>query len=294
MKKTGIVISFICMLLLAACAEKQTNPVKTDKTSSKQDVTEKATKDSAQVIIREEIDLSTYFKGVNGCAVFYSPEEGKYSLYHPSMCEKEVSPYSTFKIISALTGLENGIIIDETSTMNYNGTQYPISKWNGNLTLKDAFETSCIWYFRQVIDELGADEMAEALNGLQYGNCDISEWAGSGINPQKELNGFWLDSSLKISPLEQVKVISEIFEGNTSFSKENVDILKRIMLIETADDQKIYGKTGSGSDGKAWFVGFREKAGVKEYFAVYLDDEAHKDSINGNAAKEIALKILML
>ena len=39
--------------------------------------------------------------------------------------------------------------------MNYNGTQYPNLEWNKNLTLKEAFQTSCIWYFRQVINAVG-------------------------------------------------------------------------------------------------------------------------------------------
>ena len=38
---------------------------------------------------------------------------------------EQASPYSTFKIISALMGLHNGVIADETSAMEYNGT--PVS-----------------------------------------------------------------------------------------------------------------------------------------------------------------------
>ena len=58
--------------------------------------------------------------------------------------EQEVSPYSTFKIISTLIGLHNDIIKDETSTMNYDGTQYPNPEWNENLTLQKAFQTSIL------------------------------------------------------------------------------------------------------------------------------------------------------
>lgn len=44
---------------------------------------------------------------------------------------------------------------------------------------------------------------------MDYGNKDISEWEGSNINSYEELNGFWLSSSLKISPLQQVKVLKK-------------------------------------------------------------------------------------
>lgn len=63
------------------------------------------------------------------------------------------------------------------------------------------------------------------------------------------------------------------------------------MLVNETDSQKIYGKTGSGSNGDAWFVGFSEKQGKKQYFAIYLNDNAKKETINGNTAKELTLKI---
>lgn len=293
LQKIYIFISLLGLLSLSACADKQHKAEQPVETVLEQpSETETNPQTSMPKTIQEEIDLSRFFDGINGCAVLYSPENNKYSLYHPDLCKKEVSPYSTFKIITALAGLENGVIRDETSTMNYNGFQYAISEWNDNLSLEEAFQTSCIWYFRQVIDEIGSKEMSEILDTLNYGNCDISEWNGSGINPQKELNGFWLQSSLKISPLEQVQVLSKIFEGDTDFNEENIEILKKIMLVEESGDQKIYGKTGSSPIGEAWFVGFIEEDTGKKYFAVYLNDEAQSGSVSGAAAKEIALKIM--
>lgn len=129
------------------------------------------------------------------------------------------------------------------------------------------------------------------LNTLSYGNCDITQWKGSGINPLEELNGFWLDSSLKIPPLEQVDVLSKIFEDNSIYSNETIAILKSILLVDVPGEQKIYEKTGSGPNGQGWFVGFTETNNRNEYFAIYLDDTAKKESISGNTAKEIALNI---
>ena len=182
---------------------------------------------------------------------FWTKEE--YLKFSEAMMDKPRSfyafemLYSTFKIISALLGLQKGVIVDESSTMGYDGTDYGNAEWNGDLTLEEAFEKSCIWYFREVIDLVGRDKMQEELKNLQYGNCDISEWNGSNINPLENLNGFWLDSSLKISPLEQVEVLSRIFEGHSDYDSRNIEILKRIMLVDENDSQKIYGKTGSGN-----------------------------------------------
>ncbi len=244
-----------------------------------------------QEVSEKTIDLSEAFQDINGCAVIYSPVQEEYLFFNEDMCRQEESPYSTFKIISALSGLQNGVIVDETSTMEYDGTNYGNLDWNGDLTLEEAFQKSCIWYFRKVIDSVGKDKIQEELNGLQYGNCDISEWNGSNINPMEMLNGFWLNSSLRISPLEQVEVLSRIFEGYSDYDSRNIEILKRIMLVEETDSQKIYGKTGSGN-GEAWFVGFSESDGERRYFAIFLNDSEQRDRVSGNRAKEIALEIL--
>ena len=241
--------------------------------------------------ITEEIDLSDKFRGINGCAVIYDLENNKYSIYNTSLSKQETSPYSTFKIVSTLAGLNNGVIENETSTMNYDGVQYPVAEWNEDLTLEEAFQTSCIWFFRQIIDKVGSAEMQSELQKLEYGNCDISEWNGGNLNPMPELNGFWLDSSLKISPLEQVQVLKRIFEGESIYSDEQVAVLKEIMLVSD-DTKKIYGKTGSGSNGEAWFVGFTEENEQRVYFAVYLNDHTQLDKVSGGVAREIALEIL--
>lgn len=252
---------------------------------------EKDTQEEAQQKERE-IDLSEVFQGINGCAVIYSPVQEQYSFFNKDMCKQEESPYSTFKIVSALSGLQNGVISDETSTMEYDGTEYGNPEWNKELTLEEAFKESCIWYFREIIDSVGNGKIQEELNDLQYGNCDISEWNGSNINPLEKLNGFWLDSSLKISPLEQVEVLKNIFEGQSNYDSGNIEILKRIMLIDENDTQKIYGKTGTGGKGEAWFVGFSESDRERKYFAIYLEDNVQKEEVSGNKAKEIALGIL--
>lgn len=238
------------------------------------------------------IDLSEVFHGISGCAVIYSPAQGEYTFFNEDRCRQEKSPYSTFKIVSALSGLQNGVISDEMSTMGYDGTVYGNSEWNGDLTLEEAFQKSCIWYFREIVDSVGGGQIQEELNELQYGNCDVSEWNGSNINPTKKLNGFWLDSSLKISPLEQVKVLEKIFEGRSRYDSGNIEILKRIMLIDENNTKKIYGKTGTSGNGEAWFVGFSESSGERKYFAIYLDDRKKKEQVSGNKAKEIALEIL--
>ena len=106
---------------------------------------EKAEQEETQQGISEKkIDLGGAFQEINGCAVIYSPVQEEYSFFNEDMCRQEVSPYSTFKIISALLGLQKGVIVDKSSTMGYDGTDYGNAEWNGDLTLEEAIETTKI------------------------------------------------------------------------------------------------------------------------------------------------------
>mgnify|MGYP002243646515 FL=1 len=84
-----------------------------------------------------------------------------------------------------------------------------------------------------MIDAVGSAEVKKELEELRYGNCNITEWEGGDVNPLPELNGFWLDSSLRISPWEQVQVLARIFEGGSCYTEEETQILRSIMQNDT-------------------------------------------------------------
>lgn len=60
--------------------------------------------------VMEDVDWSNYFDGINGVAVIYDPIENCYQIYNQELACMRRSPCSTFKIISSLIALENGII----------------------------------------------------------------------------------------------------------------------------------------------------------------------------------------
>lgn len=180
--------------------------------------------------------------------------------------------------------------------MGYDGTEYPNKNWNKNLSLEEAFKESCVWYYKKLIDKVDAKSVQNILDDLKYGNCDISEWEGDLKNGKGHLNGFWLESSLQISPKEQVQTMAKIFEGDTNFKKEHINILRDIMKIDINDKNiNVYGKTGTGFDEKnkrvdAWFVGMLEREGDTYYFAIKSDDS--NKEITGPKVKEIAINII--
>ncbi len=248
-------------------------------TSNKKDLI----KEESIILTPSYIDLKAYFNETNGTAVFLT-EKGEEYIYNEDLAKDRYSPYSSFKIVSTLMGLSEGIISNKDSTMNYDGTIYWLDSWNDNLNLKQAFENSCVWYYHQIINKIPMEGVQRYLEELNYGNKDISQWRGNGSNPKEELNGFWLNSSLKISPKEQVEVLKNIFEYETDFSAEDITLLQELMK---SDVDNVYGKTGSGSN-NSWYVGYFEYEEKNIYFATFIKD----NETSGIKAKDITMSII--
>lgn len=246
-----------------------------------------------------EADWSGYFDGLSGAAVLYDASSQRYAVFHRDLALTRRPPCSTFKIASSLIALERGILDPEHSTRAWSGELFWNEAWNRDIDFAGAFCESCVWYFRELADEIGQEMMQEELNRLQYGNCDISDWEGrlNTNNGNRALTGFWLESSLLISPKEQTEVMERIFGEDSVYSKETQEELKQVMAVSgrDVDDVPVYGKTGMGkADGAvvdAWFAGFAEKEGKNLYFCVYLGRTDGKD-VTSAAAKEIAIRLV--
>lgn len=247
----------------------------------------------------EEPGWAHYFDGINGAAVLYDAEENHYWIYNRQLADTRRSPCSTFKIISSLIALENGIISPADSTRAWSGEVFWNEEWNRDIDFSDAFHASCVWYFREVIDEIGKEAMQKELNELRYGNCDLSDWEGrlNTNNNNPALTGFWIESSLLISPKEQAEVMARIFGGETDYAEETVSQLAQVMLLPAQKDADvlIYGKTGMGKAQDivvdAWFTGFAEQSDKRISFCVYLGETDHKN-VSSAKAKEIAISII--
>ena len=144
------------------------------------------TEDSTDSIVMEpkivDTDWSEYFNGLinglNGTAVVYDATNRRFTMYNGDLALTRRPPCSTFKIISSLIALENGIFEPKDSTRTWSGEVFWNEDWNKDIDFNEAFRTSCVWYYRQVIDDIGKDIMQRELEKLQYGNCDISDWVG--------------------------------------------------------------------------------------------------------------------
>lgn len=234
-------------------------------------------------------DLSEYFQGYeNATFLLYDTNQKQYTIHNKPKSEKRVSPNSTFKIPNSLIGLATGIVTDENTTFKWDGIRRSYEPWNQDHKLSSAIANSVVWYYQTIASNVGETRMQKYLDDIKYGNLDVSGG----------LTEFWLQSSLKISPREQIEFLRKFYYNQLPFSKQHVDIVKKIMVLQNENGVVLSGKTGMGIEKdrvtnkvqllNSYFVGYVEKEGNTYFYATNIET----DRADGHKAKEITLKIL--
>ena len=229
------------------------------------------------------VDLSTYFGEYEGSFVLYDLENDAWSIHDMEHATLRVAPNSTYKIYDALFGLEEEIITPENSFIAWNGETYPFEAWNADQTLQSAMNSSVNWYFESVDEQLGAVNISNYIEEIGYGNENISG----------DFSTYWMESSLKISPIEQVELLTRLQNNSLGFAPENINAVKDAICLSSSDAGTFYGKTGTGrvdgQDVNGWFIGYIETVDNTYFFATNIG--ADSDATGGNAT-EITMSIL--
>ena len=230
-----------------------------------------------------QIDLSKYFGEYEGSFVLYDLQKDIWKIHDIEHATLRVAPNSTYKIYNALFGLENGIITPGNSLIDWNGNTYPFEAWNADQTLSSAMSASVNWYFACIDEQLGRASVQEYLHKIAYGNKDLSG----------DFSSYWMESSLKISPIEQVELLTKLQNHNLGFTPENVKAVKDAIHISSSSFGDFYGKTGTGrvngQDINGWFIGFIERQNNTYFFATNIQSEQRA---TGSKASDITLSIL--
>lgn len=182
-----------------------------------------------------------------------------------SRIDERISPCSTFKIILSLMGYDAGILKDE-NTPNWNfqdGYDDFLESWRAQQTPQSWMKNSCVWYSKILSLQLGLKKIQNYLDSLEYGNQNMS----GGLALPGKASVAWINSSLKISPKEQVDFIQRMVLGKLPIALCAIQMTKALLFKEElSEGWNLYGKTGCGSemgpDGKTlqfgWFVGWIE------------------------------------
>lgn len=230
-----------------------------------------------------QLNLSSNFGNYTGSFVLYDQATDKWNIYNIDNASTRIPPNSTYKIYDALLGLESGIITPEHSTFTWNGEPCPFDSWESDQDLTSAMHNSVNWYFQAIDSQAGFQSVKTFLQTINYGNQN------TGTN----LNLYWTDFSLKISPIEQVELLQNFYQNNFHFDRKNIQAVKNALLLSTTSSGSLYGKTGTGrvngKDVNGWFVGYIESDNNTYYFATNIQAPSNA---TGSQATEITEAIL--
>ncbi|UTH07136.1 M56 family metallopeptidase [Macrococcoides canis] len=226
------------------------------------------------------VDLKVHFKDFNGTFVMYNLKNDSMYIYNKELALERTSPDSTYKIIDSIIHLNNKTISTTNNTKKWDGVDTSINEWNKDHSLKTALQDSVNWYFESVDKNISKKKLLSYLNEVNYGNQDIS-----GQN-----RPYWLESSLKISPIEQAMIMKNLQQNHGIFSKKYTNYIIKSL---SNNDNKSWGKTGTAiinnHEIKGWYVGGFEKNNQQYVFATLVKKN---NDANGKTAKIITEDII--
>ncbi|MDR3436046.1 class D beta-lactamase [Telmatospirillum sp.] len=215
-------------------------------------------------------------------------------------CAGRVTPASTFKIAISLMGFDSGFLKDDhTPTLPYR-VGYP--DWGGEPWRQPAdparwLQLSVVWFSQQVTQSLGQDRFQRYTTAFDYGNTDVSGKPAY----RNGMMGAWINSTLQISPLEQIAFLAKVVNRQLPVSARALQMTDRITEIAALPSGwDIHGKTGTGSPGNngkydaahayGWFVGWATKGADTLVFARLIQDERPAEPNAGIRARDSLLK----
>ncbi len=218
----------------------------------------------------KNIFLKSYMKHnrLNATVVIEDLKGKKRYIYNKKRANDRFYPASTFKVVNTLIALQEHVIKDEKEVIKWDGTDKGVASWNKDQCLETALPDSCIWFYQALARHISNDIYVKYLELMHYGNMKT----GSNIE------SFWIDGDLKISAIEQIKILKNIYTKKYPFDKKNYEILKNLMVVEKNDNYTLYAKTGWGANTKpaiGSYIGFVETKNKVWFFSCNLNINKH-------------------
>lgn len=194
-------------------------------------------------------------------------------------CRRQVTPASTFKIPLSLMGYDAGFLKDAQAP------ELPFRQgyvdwrpsWRSAAGPAKWMSESVVWYSQQITQALGKARFAAYTKRFGYGNQDVSGDAG-----HDGLTASWLESSLRISPLEQLSFLGKLVNRQLGVSGHAYAMTAQLTQSgQSPEGWRINGKTGSGS-GYGWYVGWASRGARSYVFARLIQkDPAQAENVPG-------------
>lgn len=233
-------------------------------------------------------EFESYFNEykVRGCFLLYDFQEDKTLIYNIERCEQGFLPASTFKMVNTLIGLENDIISGEEFVIPWDSVNRQIPAWNRDHNLASAFQYSVVPWYQELARQIGLSKMQSGVEKAKFGKMEISN---------DNLDLFWLTGESRISPFEQLDFQKRLIKNELPFKQKNIDLVKKIMILEETPEYIFRGKTGWAvmkEKNIGWLVGYIEVNSKKYAYVINIESDDEDTTLFSKSRLEITQKIL--
>jgi beta-lactamase class D len=238
------------------------------------------------VSVEEAPALAKIFndRGLTGTFVMGDARTDTVFVWNQERAERRFPPAATFRIVNAILALEAGVVRGIEDIVPFHATQYRTFEsarpyFYGTLSrsgdsnrqsnLRTAMRAPSTRTFRALARGIGMERMRDGVAKLTYGNMRVGN----------AVDRFWRDGSLQISALEQVEFLGRAARGKIPVSREILNDLRQLTLLEKTAGYELHSKSGSLVTTKpelGWWVGWVERKSGIFPFALNMDMDTAK------------------
>ena len=221
---------------------------------------------------------------VRGTFAIYNNGQSNFIIYNLNRYkDSSYSPASTFNTLNSLIGLQKGIIPNENKIVAQDSIDKASNQIYSGISLDSALKSASNPYFSSLSRAIGEKEMKYWIDSIKYGNKTI-----------KNIDSFWMNNSLKITPDEALGFIEKVYFNQLPFQKRVQNIVKKTLVKESNANYQLAYQTGTTMSEKhqqiGWIVGWIEE-NKHPYFFV-INTESDKAYINKKIVTSILKPIL--
>ncbi len=204
---------------------------------------------SSKLQPRDDLMATLRASGYDGAFVAWEADGSNAVCVGGARCDTRYPPASTFKVPHALLALDLGVLSGPEHEFKWDGKKRWLKSWNRDHTLRTSMRHSTVWYFRRLAPMIGKQRMSKGLARMSYGNQNIGA----------KIDQFWLDGSIAISPVEQVRFWHALHENAFDMSKRARAHTLDITTLGKQDGYTLRAKTGwdrrPGKTNHGWLAG---------------------------------------
>ncbi len=242
-------------------------------------VTQHPVYSQSELNVEQQADFQKHFESlcVKGSIMIYDQNQDLFYQHNRDRNDTPFLPASTYKFPNSLIALETGVIKNDVDVLTWDGIERgfagsPLEQWNQDLNMRLAFKYSAVWFYQVLARRIGHRRMQDFVIKSQYGNQNIGA--------KKDIDKFWLEGELSITPRQQIDFLRRLQQNDLPFAQKNIDLVKDIAIAEQTSDYVLRAKTGiatSVTPQIGWYVGYLEQNDNVYFFATNIDVVSDKD-----------------